>query len=108
MDHRSWLDRRLLATPGELAEAVRALLGESADPVPGRMAACALATFARIARGPQTRECALELLAADALLTYAFEAAADPVVGGSGNAALQLARSVGPCGDLGRLAAEGA
>ena len=103
-----WLDARLDDTPAELADAVRRLVvGGAGAATPAQMAECALAAFERVARGPQTRACALELLAADALLTYAFEAAADPEAGGSADSALALALAVGPAGDLGRLAAHG-
>lgn len=43
-----------------------------------RLAAIALDALGRVAARPSTRARALELLAADALLTYACEAAVDP------------------------------
>ena len=106
----SWLEQRLDLTPPELATAVRDLL-EGADgarePFTWRcMADRALEAFERVASTSQSRAGALELLAADALLTYAFEAAADDGVGGSASTALALARAVGPCGELGRRVAE--
>ena len=68
----------------------------------------ALRGFDDVVEGMGSRPSALELLAADALLTYAFEAAADPSLGGSASRAVQLADRVGPAGEIGaRLAAAG-
>ncbi len=96
-------------TPPELATAVRELLGgpSAPGPTPQRMIDCALEALERVASTSQTRAGALELLAADALLTYAFERAADATAGGSATAALDLARAVGPSGELGRRTVEG-
>ena len=99
----TWLAARLEATPPELSEAITRLLGSRAtDPSPAAMVAGALDALERVAGGEQTRAAALELLAADALLTYAFERAADPADGGSAGMALELARETGPAGELGR------
>lgn len=107
----SWLEQRLVLTPPELAAAVRDLLDRSdgaREPFTWQcMVDRALDAFERVASKSQSRSGALELLAADALLTYAFEAAADDTVGGSATTALQLARAVGPSGELGRRVAEG-
>lgn len=102
--HWRWLDSRLEETPQELAEAVRELLGGrgSPGPTPRRMVDSAIEALERVASTSQTRSGALELLAADALLTYAFESASDPSVGGSAGAVLELARATGPAGELGR------
>lgn len=100
----SWLDRRLEETPPELASAIRRLCAGDPCPEPRGMAASALRTFDRIGCEFQTREGALELLAADALLTYAFEAAADPERGGTAERAIALALELGPRGELGRRA----
>lgn len=87
-----WLASRLEAVPPRLAESVRDL---SVGDGPDGLAEAALAAFERVAAGGSRRAGALELLAADALLTYAFEAAADPARGGSAVAALELADRVG-------------
>jgi hypothetical protein len=99
-----WLETHLEETPRELAGAIHDLLGgtDSPPPSPERMLECALGAFERVAATSQTRAGALELLAADALLTYAFESASDPRAGGSAAAALTLARRTGPSGELGR------
>lgn len=103
----AWLARRLEEVPPDLALAVRRLLGSEPGPGPDRMAAASLEGFERVAAGAEDRDRALDLLAADALLTYAFEAAADPELGGSAVAARALADRVGPAGKLGRRAARG-
>jgi len=101
----AWLDGRLVETPTELAQAIARLCrGSACSNKPREMVACALDAFERVGCTSQTRAGALELLAADALLTYAFEAAADPDAGGSASAAVRLAREVGPAGELGRRA----
>lgn len=76
-----WLDERTPAMPSELRAALDAAVeaaGPSdADPLPDRLAGAGLATLARVARATAQRSTAMELLAADALLTYACEAAAE-------------------------------
>lgn len=103
---RRWLERRLEDVPPELAEAVRRGLEglEGSGDVPAgstvaeALAAAALEQFDRILEaGEHGRDSALGLLAADATLTYAFEAAAE---GGEGLGA--LAERLGPAGELGR------
>ena len=119
MTLNEWLNPRLEAAPTELAVAIRELLREAqarggddgeadgdASTIPGRLGAAALrgldavsgADYAVERRAP--RGTALRLLAADAALTYAFEAAAD--LGGD---VVGLAVRLGPRGALGaRLA----
>ena len=105
---REWLEERLAVIPTELAGAVRDLMRGCGwdEPTPERMARCALETFERVASTSQTRTGALELLAADAVLTYAFESVSDPQLGGSATAAMALAHAWGPSGEIGRRAAE--
>lgn len=106
-----WLEARLSDVPGELAVAVRAAV-EAVEPGVDATPACALARAALaeldavVVATERDRRSALRLLSADALLTYAFEAAADPEVGGSAALAERLAQRVGPRGALGdRIAA---
>jgi hypothetical protein len=112
----AWLAPRLAQAPEELAGAVRRLLGEVVDArggglargIPGDLAAAALRGFDGMIDDGETdqasRSAALRLLAADALLTYAFEAAAD--LGGD---VLELAARAGVDGALGeRLRRPGA
>lgn len=118
-----WLEPRLEGAPPGLAAAIRELArseqsgaavppfaGEGGEPgarsIPAILAAAALRGFDEVLGEPASdhrpREAALRLLAADAALTYAFEAAADlelDVVG--------LADRVGPLGALGKRLAPG-
>jgi len=104
-DLDQWLEPRLAGAPGELAEAVRRLLQEgSADSdntspdIPGALAGAAMRGFDGVlASDDAPRKVALRLLAADAALTYAFEAAAT-----LGRDVDALARHLGPNGELGR------
>jgi len=92
--------------PSELADAVRRLLAASGgEPTAQRMVEAAIDTFERVPGESHSRAGALDLLAGDALLTYAFEVAADPTVGGSFEDAMRLARDAGPVGELGRRCA---
>lgn len=107
----AWLEPRLDEAPAELAEAVRQLLREAAavagerdeglyEGIPGALAAAALCGFDGVVDRGETdqasRTTALRLLAADATLTYAFEAAAD-----LGVDVLELAARAGVAGALG-------
>lgn len=81
-DVSDWLDRRRPGMPRELRRAVDAALGGvgsdgAHDDVAVLLAEAALAALARVARAAPERGTAAELLAADALLTYACEAAAE-------------------------------
>jgi hypothetical protein len=97
---RVWLRPRLAAAPPELAADIVTLLETTpgldlTDPV-AALAGAALAGLSQVADGTGERTEALRLLAADAALTYAFEAAAE--VGRSA----ELAALVGLGGELGR------
>ncbi|MFO7588235.1 MAG: hypothetical protein R6X22_09205 [Gemmatimonadota bacterium] len=102
-----WLESRLRGAPPELAAEVRALLFGTAErgpveelgggPVADLLAAAGLAGLDEVAAAPGGRESALRLLAADAALTCAFEAAA-----GAGGDVARLCAAVGPSGALGR------
>ena len=81
MTLREWLEARDPAPPPALARRLGDLLGERASASAGEASeACLAAAEALLARllrdGCVSRETALDLLAADALVTYAFEAAA--------------------------------
>lgn len=106
-----WLGPRLQGAPPELAVAVRELLdlvpparapGEGPGEIPDRLATAAVRGFDGVLEAtdpsPRSREAALRLLAADALLTYAFEAAADLETEVD-----ELAERIGPAGTFGRL-----
>ncbi len=106
----TWLEPRLVGAPAELAAAVRQLLGEfgaTADgsqlDVPETLAAAALLGFEGVLEpADPAREVALRLLAADAALTYAFEAAAS-----LGRDVDELAMRIGPGGELGQRLEQG-
>lgn len=106
----TWLEPRLADAPAELAAAVRELLGEfEADAenrlldVPDTLAAAALLGFEGVLEpADPAREVALRLLAADAALTYAFEAAAS-----LGRDVDELAMRIGPGGELGQMLEQG-
>ena len=97
----TWLARRLKSAPPELEEAVWPLVrGRLAEGEDGLVQA-ALDALAAATEGDGTRADAVTLLAADAILTYALEAAADPALGGSAARASELAARIGPGGLIG-------
>lgn len=74
----SWLDARANAPPAELRDRMgEALAAVSSETVPGALAEAALSCMKDTLAAPEERASALDLLAADALLTYALEAAAE-------------------------------
>ncbi len=102
----AWLHERLDDIHPELAAAVRRCVREGSEPDAGSSVADVLADAAaaelqRIAAGPQDRAAAVRLLAADAVLTFAFEAVA--AQGGDSDA---LADRVGLRGTLGHALLE--
>lgn len=76
-----WLRPRLDGVPEDLAGAVgdivRAVDVPGDTPVPDLLAAAAVEELDRVVERPAGREVAVRLLAADAVLTYAFQAAAE-------------------------------
>ena len=110
VDVDKWLNPRLTGAPPELAEAVRGLVGEvephaleSGLAVAETLAAAAMLGFEGVLeQADPEREVALRLLAADAALTYAFEAAAS-----LGQDVNQLALLMGAGGELGRRLEQG-
>lgn len=81
MDAGGWLDERRPAMPPELRWAVNAALDRApaapAAPVETQLAEAGLSALSRVAGAASERSTAAELLAADTLLTYACEAAAE-------------------------------
>lgn len=76
-EREAWLDGRRPAPPIELGRAVSAALGSSdrRGPIAAALAEAGRARLAvALARPGRVRESAFELLAADALITYACEA----------------------------------
>jgi hypothetical protein len=77
-----WLDARSPAPPEALRKRVDGLLGDALRRDASRTLEVCLATAERLlatllAAGSTSRDSALDLLTADALVTYAFESAAD-------------------------------
>jgi hypothetical protein len=102
----AWLEERLDDVEPELATAVLRCVREAAQPRTGTpvadvLADAAVAELTELAAGPQDRASARRLLAADAVLTYAFEAAAE-----EGGDPAELAERIGPRGVLGRALAD--
>jgi hypothetical protein len=75
----AWLASRTPVPPGALASRIGALYGAGSAPMSAERCvdAAALAVGALLADGATSRASALDLLAADALATYAFELASD-------------------------------
>lgn len=74
-----WLDGREPAAPPALRAVVDAYIAttDGSRPLPERLADAALTALDAAVRGASDRSSATTLLAADALLTYACEAAAE-------------------------------
>ncbi len=82
MTVREWLHEREPAPPTRLAARIDAVLGRRGDADKNGVSALCLDAAAELlsdlaARPSAGRESALDLLTVDALVTYAFEAAAD-------------------------------
>jgi hypothetical protein len=91
----AWLDARTVDAPASLrTRMTRALAGapEKSDSLPHVLADAALAELERVLAHPSERPAAFDLLAADALLTYAFEAAAEQ----GGDAVVNLCNAYSP------------
>jgi hypothetical protein len=87
-DVLAWLDARRPAPPAALrAQIERAVVGAPL-PLPAQLAGLGRVLLDRVASRPNGgRELALDLLAADAFITYAFEAQTETDVGGVGGIA---------------------
>lgn len=79
----AWLEARRPAPPAALRAHLDAALTESDELLPQHLADLGGALLARVAASPNGgRELAHDLLAADAFVTYAFEAQAESDVAG--------------------------
>lgn len=79
-DVLAWLDRRRPAPPQALRERIDQAVTQTTPhaPLPSYLASVGRQLLSRVADRPEGgRELALDLLAADALVTYAFEAQAE-------------------------------
>ncbi|HEV8265181.1 MAG TPA: hypothetical protein VGQ06_09525 [Gemmatimonadales bacterium] len=82
-DLLAWLDRRRPAPPDGLRARLVAAVTDSPLPLAEHLAELGQRLLERVAARPAGgRELALDLLAADAFVTYAFEAQAEAQVGG--------------------------
>jgi hypothetical protein len=78
-----WLDTRRPVPPADLRAHLETAAADGAEPLPQHLARLGGELLAWVARHPAGgRELALDLLAADALVTYAFEAQAEADVDG--------------------------
>ncbi len=79
----AWLEARRPAPPEALRTHLAAALVDADLPLPDHLARLGQQALARVAGRPDGgRELALDLLAADAFVTYAFEAQAETDTGG--------------------------
>ena len=96
-DVRSWLAARQPAPPDRIGAHVMSAAAEASGALAETLARAGVTLLRRVAAAPEGgRELALDLLAADALITYAFEAQAETDVDGLIALAARLERS----GDL--------
>ncbi|HYL21571.1 MAG TPA: hypothetical protein VEU74_07405 [Gemmatimonadales bacterium] len=90
----AWLDARRPAPPEALRACLAAGLTDADLPLPEHLADLGRRSLERVASHPAGgRELALDLLAADAFITYAFEAQAEADVSGLAGLAERVARS---------------
>lgn len=72
----SWLREQSLGAPDALRERVMAYVADRSGPLPERLGAAARAALDAVLAHPGDRSVALDLLAADALVTLALKAQA--------------------------------
>lgn len=97
MNTETWLRSRTPRPPRALTERLEVLLREGAAdptvrPVDALLAACEHLLSELLMREATSRESALDLLAADALMTYAMESAAEDIGTLSARADAAMAR----------------
>jgi hypothetical protein len=79
----AWLSTRRPAPPAVLRAQIERAVSDGPLSLPAHLAEVGRALLGKVASRPQGgRELALDLLAADAFITYAFEAQAEADVGG--------------------------
>jgi len=88
----AWLDARRPSPPPALRAHLDAAVTDASEPLADHLARLGNELLARVARRPAGgRELALDLLAADAFVTYAFEAQTEAAVAGLGSLAARVA-----------------
>lgn len=96
MNAESWLVEHTRGAPDRLIQSMIVAVRTVDDaPVPRQLADAALALYANVISAGEGREVALPLLAADALLTHAFEAQAELDPAGLEDFAREHARAAG-------------
>jgi hypothetical protein len=98
-DPIGWIDGRRPAPPPSLRREIETAMAQDdpgAGPLAERLAAVGMAALGRVASRPQGREEALRLLAADALITYACEAAAEAEADGDAGAIDRITAALDP------------
>lgn len=91
----AWLDARRPAPPPTLRRHLLGLLQDAPQNLPDHLADTGVALLERVLSRPQAgRELALDLLAADALVTYAFEAQTELDTAGLATLARRVAGEV--------------
>ncbi len=91
-----WLAGRTPAPPAGLGARVRGAVSDTDAPLPERLVQLGRDLLGRVAARPAGgRELALDLLAADALITYAFEAQAETDIAGLARLAERAAGGLG-------------
>lgn len=88
-DAEGWIRERFPDAPPELLDCMSHAVSTHPGALADALARGALELYARVARGSGGREDALPLLAADALLTHAFEALAEAELDGVETAAVE-------------------
>ncbi len=89
----AWLEARRPAPPPGLRERLEARVTDSDLPLPDQLAELGREVLAGVTARPDGgRELALDLLAADAFVTYAFEAQAEADVAGLAGLAERVGR----------------
>jgi hypothetical protein len=78
----TWLRARVPSAPAHLLKTMIDALPSTADSLPDALAEASVRLYEEVVGGTGGREDALPLLAADALLTHAFQAQAEIDVGG--------------------------
>lgn len=93
---QAWLRGRRPSPPEALQRHLEAAVGDSEERLPDHLAETGAALLRQVTQGSDRgRHVALDLLAADAFITYAFEAQAEAGVAGLGALAERVARGEG-------------
>jgi len=93
---QAWLQQRRPAPPEALQRHLEAAVAESEERLPDHLAETGAALLRQVTQASDRgRDVALDLLAADAFITYAFEAQAEADVAGLDSLAMRVAQAEG-------------